>query len=101
LFSEGTRVRGGQLTIIYKRALCDSLRWGISVPKKKVPKATRRNRIKRQMRAAIDHYLIDHPTLLDRPIAIFIIYNHDDFIVFDDLKTNLNRLFGLVFYSKE
>jgi len=53
------------------------------------------------MRAAIDHYLIDHPSLLDRPIAIFIIYNHDDFIVFDDLKTILNRLFGHVFYSKE
>ena len=101
MFSEGTRVRCGQLTIIYKLALCDSLRWGVSVPKRKVPKATRRNRIKRQMRAAIDHYLIDHPSLLDRPIAIFIIYNHDDFIVFDDLKTNLNRLFGLVFYSKE
>ena len=71
------------------------------MPKKKVHKATQRNRIKRQMRAAIDNYLIDHPTLLDRPIALFIIYNHDDFIVFDDLKTILNRLFGHVFYSKE
>ena len=101
MFSEGTRVRGGQLTIIYKLALCDSLRWGVSVPKRKVPKATRRNRIKRQMRAAIDHYLIDHPSFSDMPVVLFVIYNYDHFILFDDFNTILDRLFSRVFYSKE
>lgn len=90
-----------QLTIIYKHGICNSLRWGISIPKKRVPKATHRNRIKRQMRAIIDRYLVDHPNLSDRPIGLFVIYNYDHLILFEDLNKILNRLFSRVFYSKE
>ena len=101
LLKEGSKVRESQLTIIYKHGLCDSLKWGISVPKKKVPKATHRNRIKRQMRAIIDRYLIDHPSFSDMPVVLFVIYNYDHFILFDDINTILDRLFSRVFYSKE
>lgn len=94
-------IREPHLTIIYKTGLCDSLKWGLSVPKKKMTKATSRNKIKRQMRAVIDHYILEHPLLSDKPLAFFIIYNHDVLIPFDDLKTFLNRLLGRVFYSNE
>lgn len=95
------RIREAHLTIIYKTGLYDSLKWGFSVPKKKIYKATSRNRIKRQMRAVIDNYIIEHPSLSDKPVAFFIIYSHDDLIPFDDLKTILIRLFNVVFYSNE
>ena len=101
LLKEGSRVRESQLTIIYKHGLSNSLQWGISVPKNKVPKATHRNKIKRQMRAIIGRYLINHPSFSEMPVVLFVIYNYDHFILFDDINTILDRLFSRVFYSKE
>ena len=57
LFFQGKKVKYGPLQCVHDKS--DSTRCGVSVPKKRVHLAVRRNRLKRQMREAIRFHQLE------------------------------------------
>ena len=53
LFLKGKRLKRIPLQLVFKKVDNDDTKIGVSVPKKKVALAVKRNRLKRQMREAI------------------------------------------------
>lgn len=96
LFSEGKRLKNKYLQLIYCRydhtATC-SVKISFSVPKKKIPLATNRNRIKRIMREVYRHHKPEFlPDFEKNHFLMMLIYNVNEEISYHALKDSYNDL---------
>jgi ribonuclease P protein component len=89
------------VTLIHQKDLFPSLHFGVSVPKKKFPLAVDRNRMKRLLREAVRLYLKEHPLLRSHAVGMFVIFNGNALISFQEVKEEVYRLLNRFFYSEE
>jgi ribonuclease P protein component len=101
LFSKGERIVQGQLVVLHQQHVYSSLHYGVSVPKKRVPLAVDRNRMKRQLREAIRLYIKQKPELLSLPVAFFLLYVSAEGLSFDELQMRVNQLLDSLFEANE
>ena len=72
IFEKGTLLRGDKISIKFYNFDDCSLCYGLAVPKKNIPLASKRNLIKRRLRAIISKSLFPG---FDIGVSFFIIYN--------------------------
>ena len=101
LFSKGDRIALGKVALVYEKNLFSSLHYGVSVPKKKVSLAVHRNRLKRLLRECIRLYFKQHPQLLLQAVGLFVIFNGNRLLSFEELKENVFFLLDRFFYPGE
>lgn len=101
LFLKGDRLASGKVALVYQNNLFPSLHYGVSVPKKKVPLAVHRNRLKRLLRESVRLYLKQHPEMLKQNVGLFVIYNSNGLLSFEELKENVFFLLNRFFYLGE
>ena len=99
LFSKGERIALGKVTLMYQKKSYSSLHYGVSVPKKKIPLAVQRNRIKRLLRESIRLYFKQHPKFLSQTVGFFVIFNGHRLHSFEELKEDVFSLLNRFFYA--
>jgi len=90
----------GKVALVYQKNLFSSLHYGVSVPKKNVPLAVHRNRLKRLIRESIRLFFKQRPDLLNQNIGLFVVYNSKGLLSFKELKESVFFLLTL-FFTKE
>ena len=75
LFNEGSLIKKDGLLLKFYFFNDDLVKYGVSVPKKKIKSAVKRNLIKRKIRESVR--VSDCFTLLPVGVSFFIIYNYN------------------------
>ena len=72
IFEKGTLLRGKNMSIKFYNFNDNSASYGLAVPKKNIPLASKRNLIKRRLRAVVSKSFLSG---FDVGVSFFIIYN--------------------------
>tara|TARA_B110000014_G_C19973539_1_gene504051 strand:+ start:112 stop:468 length:357 start_codon:yes stop_codon:yes gene_type:complete len=96
LYKSGDRLNSSHLIFIWKKNENKIMKLLISVPKKKVKKAVKRNYIKRLIRESYRRNKLLISNLILKPIKLIIIYNKSTLPEFNELSEELLTLFKLL-----
>lgn len=97
LFEKGSGVNAGCIKFVYQYRnpeKNDSIKFGVSVPKRLIPKAVNRNLLKRRMREAFRNNLKSLPeTEILNGLILMIVYRHNTVRDFSRIKKDI--LYGI------
>ena len=88
IFEKGTLLRGNKISIKFYNFNDNSASYGLAVPKKNIPLASKRNLIKRRLRAIISKSSFRG---FDIGVSFFIIYHSNVVLTLLDIENNLKK----------
>ena len=93
LFKEGNSIKAYPIIALSLHdEEIDRLKFGVSVPKKRIPRAVDRNRIKRQIREAFRINLVESGLNPAQPLALMLLYVDNSMPEFGQLEVSMRKI---------
>ena len=89
IFEKGTLIWGKNISIKFYNFNDNSASYGLAVPKKNIPLASKRNLIKRRLRAVVSKSFLSG---FDVDISFFIIYNSNKVLSSLEIENDFKKI---------
>ena len=89
IFEKGTLIWGKNISIKFYNFNDNSASYGLAVPKKNIPLASKRNLIKRRLRAVVSKSFLSG---VDVDISFFIIYNSNKVLSSLEIENDFKKI---------
>ena len=89
IFEKGTLLRGKNVSIKFYNFNDDGVSYGLAVPKKNIPLASKRNLIKRRLRVVVSKSFLSG---FDVGVSFFIIYNSKKILSSLEIENDFKKL---------